>query len=370
MTVNITSTTDDLKEVESQVKADATKREQEVTIMSGEELADSPDDKTTVPPTEAEPPAEAVEAKADEAAPEAPPADDEATPEQGEEPEPSLGKVQDRIDRALRDKHTALARAQELEAELEKVRAQNLAAQKAAEATPPVEEAAPATPAEDTATVTTPPPDEPVVENFASYEEWVKAHGKWEVQQAVADIRKELTAKVEEQLSQRDLEAEKEAAKHVEAEAMKLYQERYNGSRSRHEDFDKVMEASKDNPISSPMRQVFVGSELGTEMMYHLASNPEQAEAMMQLSEAAQYMALGKLEAQLVAQGVTPPDAVGSDTRSRAALPKPSLTSAPPPIETVESAPIAAQLADDAPDLPFSEYVKRREDHEKRVGRR
>ncbi len=170
-------------------------------------------------------------------------------------------------------------------------------------------------------------------------------------------MRKEITEEIRADLNAKDAELQKGIESDVEAEILRQYKERHAETQSRHADFDEVMTASEALPISPEMKQTFVMSPMGTEMMYHLSKNPEETERIREMPSGQQFMELGKLEARL--EGQTP-----------AASPKPNVTGAPPPLETVGVGPVSSVLADDHPDVPYAEYVRRREAHEQKVGRR
>ena len=161
---------------------------------------------------------------------------------------------------------------------------------------------------------------EPKREQFETYEAYIEARADWRADR-----------KVEERLNkQRDDDARDRTA----AEQQKLekqFRERAQVAAKGIEDFEDVMEASE-APMTRAMAEAILTSDVGPNLAYHLAKNPEEAERIAALPAARQAAEIGKLEAKLAAE---PP----KETK------KPS--KAPDPIKPVGA---RSTVADDMPD--------------------
>ena len=121
-----------------------------------------------------------------------------------------------------------------------------------------------------------PPPEPLKPDNFADA-------------QAYADALAE--RKAAELLAQREAEAERTAT-------LEAYQDREEEARTKYDDFEQVAYNPK-LPITETMAQTIQASEIGPDVIYHLGSNPKEAERIARLSPLLQAREIGKIEARL-----------------------------------------------------------------------
>lgn len=213
--------------------------------------------------------------------------DAETSEESTEKPaEPAIPKgVQKRIDRAVRQKYEAEARAKMLEerlAALEQAQRQPQQTQKVIDNS------------------------EPKIENFDDFDSFVAAKAEWI---AAKKIEETLTARERKQLEEREAT---ERQKTVES-----WSRRVAEATAEMPDFEDVI-ASSDVPMTAPMQQAIMESDVGPKLAYYLATNPDEAVEISRMSSIGQVRALGRIEAKLE-----------SGTAGK------KVTSAPPPVKTV-----------------------------------
>ena len=97
--------------------------------------------------------------------------------------------------------------------------------------------------------------------------------------------------KAAELLAQREAEAERTAT-------LEAYQDREEEARTKYDDFEQVAYNPK-LPITETMAQTIQASEIGPDVIYHLGSNPKEAERIARLSPLLQAREIGKIEARL-----------------------------------------------------------------------
>ncbi len=244
-----------------------------------------------------------AEADAPEAAtPPAEPPKAEEEPPKPEEPPIPKG-VQKRIDRAVRQKYEAEARAKALEEELGRIRAQ-----------------VPQAPARQ------PADTEPTIDQFDNLDAFVAAKAKWIAQ-----------SQIEHTLTERE---KREAAERAAAEHQKTVESWVRRSAevaSEIPDFEEVVGAS-DLLVTPAMHSAIMESELGPKVAYHLATHPEEAESIARMSPAGTLRAIGRLEERLAS-----------------AKPAVKTTEAPPPLKPVGN---RATVTKDPGKMSDAEYEK------------
>lgn len=129
----------------------------------------------------------------------------------------------------------------------------------------------------------TEPDPEPQLSQFNDVNEYSKALKEWSADKALRD-------KAAEEAQARETE---ENAKRV-----KAWQERQTEARKTLTDYDAKIAASNVK-VSNPLRDAIVESDVGPQLLYHLAENPDVAERLNKLSNASALRELGKLEAKL-----------------------------------------------------------------------
>lgn len=206
-------------------------------------------------------------------------AEESQQPEDEEEPEPEKpgrgGSRQRKIDRLTR--------------ELEMAKAQLAVLQ------PKPAPAEPQKPAE--------PPGKPKLENYKTLEEYQEALTDWKLDQREAA----------------------RAAKSAEEAVQTAWSSSEKTARAAHADYDEVVQSVKTptDPDGKPLpgvlaaRQAMLDDDQGAEILYHLATHPEELDAIAAMPPVKAVMAIGRLSAKFVSPPV--------------AATKPQTTSAPKP---------------------------------------
>ena len=186
----------------------------------------------------------------------------EVTPEKPKD-EPIPKGVQKRIDRAVRQKYEAEARANELERRLQVL--------EQSQHKPVSNDAA------------------PKYEDFNNdFDAYSRAVARYEAKQ---EIQTTLTA-------HQKAEAERQAQA-AQARTAETWAKRAAAAKAEMPDFDEVV-SSSDIQFKDPnVLKAISESEFGPKIAYYLASNPEEAEDIAELTGAAAIRAIGRLEAKL-----------------------------------------------------------------------
>jgi colicin import membrane protein len=130
----------------------------------------------------------------------------------------------------------------------------------------------------------------------------------------------------ENALKQRDkAEAEKRANAERE-KVIKAWSERIETAKKELPDYEAMI-ASADVSVSNEVRDAILESEAGPKILYHLAANPEIAEALNSKSVVSALREIGKLEAKLLQEA----------PKEEAAKPAPKISRAPEPINPIQS---------------------------------
>lgn len=213
---------------------------------------------------------------------------EEAPEEVTEEPakpkdEPIPKGVQRRIDRAVRQKYEAEARANELERRIRQIESQ----------------AQPVTRQQQGSE------GEPRLDQFEDIESYVSAKAAW-----VADQRINSTLTAREKA---EAEARQQATQRTVAET---WQKRIAQATAELPDYDDVVGSSDIVFTDAATIAAIQESDIGPQIAYYLASNPDEADEIAQLSGTAAIRAIGRLEAKIEGKTV-------------------SVTKAPPPIKPV-----------------------------------
>ena len=154
-----------------------------------------------------------------------------------------------------------------------------------------------------------PPPEPLKPDNFADA-------------QAYADALAE--RKAAELLAQREAEAERVAT-------LEAYQDREEEARTKYDDFEQVAYNPK-LPVTETMAQTIQASEIGPDVIYHLGSNPKEAERIARLSPLLQAREIGKIEARLASS----PPAKKTSTAPAPIAPVTARTSGTPAYDTTD----------------------------------
>jgi hypothetical protein len=175
----------------------------------------------------------------------------------------------------------------------------------------------------------------PKESDFEVYSDYLEALSDW---------------KVDVKLRQRDIEqatkAQRESQKSTQEREAARQQELIEKGEEKYDDFEEVIKADR-NEYSRAAYLAMLESDISAELLYHLASNPEEGKRIAALPAFAQAKEIGKLEDKLLAK------------------PKKQISKAPEPINPVTSGKASNDtvLSDD---LPLDEWVRRRN---KQLGR-
>lgn len=100
-----------------------------------------------------------------------------------------------------------------------------------------------------------------------------------------------------------ELLARREAAKQ-QAALLEAYKDREEEAREKYDDFEQVA-YNKHLPVTDYMAQAIQASDIGPEVIYHLGSNPKEAQRIANLPPILQAKEIGRIEAKLVAEPPT-----------------------------------------------------------------
>lgn len=172
------------------------------------------------------------------------------------------------------------------------------------------------------------PNEPPRREAFADVESYYQAQADFQVAKAFEKAE----AKVRETQAKQEAEAREKA-----------WSERLAKAAEKLEDFEDVVFTDA-LPVTDVMADAMKESEKGPDIAYWLGKHPAEARRIATLSAVAQAREIGKIEARLLEEP---------------AKPKREPSKAPAPIEPVGKG--KTSETDLAPDLPMSEWVRRRE---------
>lgn len=175
----------------------------------------------------------------------------------------------------------------------------------------------------------------PKESDYEVYSDYLEALSDWKV-----DVK--LRQREIEQATRAQRESQKSAQEREAARQAELIE---NGE-SKFDDFEDVIKADR-NEYSRAAYLSMLESDIGAELLYHLATNPEEGKRIAALPAFAQAKEIGKLEDKLLAK------------------PAKKQSNAPEPIKPVTSGKASNDtvLSDD---LPLDEWVRRRN---KQLGR-
>ena len=173
--------------------------------------------------------------------------------------------VQKRIDRAVRQKYEAEARSKMLEERVAAMESRQYAPQQQRQA-------------DDS---------EPTIDKFDNFDQYVAAKAEYI---AKKQIESTLTARERAQAEHREAT---ERTKTVDS-----WNKRIAAATAEMPDFEEVL-ASSDVPMTPPMQQAIMESDIGPKLAYYLANNPEEAEKIAGMSPIGAIRTLGRIEERL-----------------------------------------------------------------------
>jgi hypothetical protein len=182
------------------------------------------------------------------------------------------------------------------------------------------------------------PTGKPDPKKFSTYEEYTEALALWTVESRLAR---------EDQTKQQ-------------AKAGETWKQRVAAATEAYPDYDEVMTGAASLPISQVMHEAIIDSELGPQLAYYLATNPDEAARIQALSPNAGAREMGKIEAKLAAAKPAEP----SKPAAAAAAPaKPAAKPLPKPAAPVGGSHAPSEVDLNDPDLSmetFSREFKKR----------
>lgn len=188
------------------------------------------------------------------------------------EEKPKVDAVQRRIDKLTREKYQSRAEAEMLRRELESLRSR------------------PEPQRQETRQQT----GEPRLEQFQNFEDYIAARDSY------------LERKFEEKLTARERQ-EQEAKRKSRSEAIEReWQKRRDQMANEIPDYAERMEEASDMMLNDAAVEAIKESDIGPKIAYHLATHPEEAEKLFNLSPSATLRAIGRIEAKIEAQKTTP----------------------------------------------------------------
>lgn len=237
----------------------------------------------------------------------------EPKPEHKDDPVPK--GVQKRIDRAVRQKYEAEARAKMLEERLDKLERAGQQQYQARQV-------------DDS---------EPTIDKFDNFDQYVAAKAEWIAERK---INQTLSEREKRQAAEREATERK---KTVDSWSKRLEEATASDDMP---DFEDAI-ASSDVPMTQPMQQAIMESDIGPKLAYFLAKNPEEAIKIAEMSPIGAIRALGRLEERL-------------ETQKKSTVP----TSAPEPIKPVSTRTVVSK---DPGKMSDAEYAKWRAQGRKRA---
>jgi hypothetical protein len=169
----------------------------------------------------------------------------------------------------------------------------------------------------------------PKESDFEVYSDYLEALSDW---------------KVDVKLRQREIEqqtrAQRESQKSAQEREAARQQELIEKGEEKYDDFEEVIKADR-NEYSRAAYLAMLESDISAELLYHLASNPEEGKRIAALPAFAQAKEIGKLEDKLLAK------------------PAKKQSNAPPPISPIGTGKASGNALSD--DLPIDEWMRRRQ---------
>ena len=216
--------------------------------------------------------------------------------------------VQKRIDRAIRRQYEAEAEAKYLREQIARAQAQ------------PVQQQAQATITEDA----------PRLENFQTYEDFLRAQARFEAKQ---EINQTLAAQAQREAMERAQAAQRQTAE--------SWQQKVTKATAELPDFADVV-GSSSAPMPEHVKQMVLNSDQGPKLAYYLATHPDEAEQIATQHPLAAIRALVRIEDKL--------DAAKAVKKT---------TDAPEPISTVGAKAKSTKSPSEMTDKEFAEWRKK-----------
>ena len=169
------------------------------------------------------------------------------------------------------------------------------------------------------------PEDEPQPHQFSDAFEYAKALAEYTAEQALKNRDKQ--------------EAERKAAEERQ-KVMDAWAQKVETAKADLPDFDDMI-ASSDVVVTDAVRDAILESDVGPQLLYHLAENPEVVEKLSKASVSSALRQLGKLEAKLEKAEETQPE-------KQPSKPVAKKSNAPEPIKPLRGTSVATDIPMDS----------------------
>ena len=174
------------------------------------------------------------------------------------------------------------------------------------------------------------PAGAPKIEDFQDFDAYIAAKAEWVADQRIGKV-----------LSEREQAARQYQAQEHEASLAQNWSKRLESALKEIPDLHDVLETAVDIPMPPAMREAIVESDVGPQVAYYLAQNPEEAMRIAGLSGLAVARAIGRIEAKLESSKAQPPK-----------------SNAPPPVQPVRASGTPSVGPSDKDDI--STWIKKR----------
>ena len=149
--------------------------------------------------------------------------------------------------------------------------------------------------------------DKPQASQFNDAFEYAEALAEWSAENA---------------LKQRDVQEAQRKAQEAQEKVLKTWNEKIEKAKADLPDFDRMVKSSE-IVVSDPIRDSIIESDVGPQLLYHLATNEDFAQQLTEMPVAKALRELGKLEAKFEAKESKPSKADKKETVSSSKAPEP-----------------------------------------------
>ncbi|MCR4374683.1 MAG: hypothetical protein NUW22_07520 [Acidobacteria bacterium] len=281
------------------------------------------------PATAAEPAVVATPAETP-AAPETADGDDEDAAAADATGKPRRSRARDRIDQLTRTTSTLERELAEQRRENESLRARASAPTPAVVAAAVDVVAAPALPAAV---------PEPKQEDFEDFDAYLKAHSKWNRDEGVRESVDAARAAAQKILDDRDAADRQRAIEADQQRQREVYTRRLDEARDTYNDFEAVMDAGRDLPVTPAMVEAITESPLSGHVLYFLNKRPAVCADIARMSPMTAAKEIGRLEGAIskwlreakVATPAATETPAAQEKPAAARVAQPAVSKAPPP---------------------------------------
>lgn len=245
----------------------------------------------------------------------------ETTGQDATQQQPKKKPLVEELVRTRHERNAAKTEAEQLRAELEELRQQMQASQ----AQPQAKE----------------PDPKPVRTQFVSDDDYQEALTDW---------------KVDQRLAERQQEEQQARINASQQQLQENWNRRLDQAKTKLGDYDEVVGKSEID-LPNPLYFAIIESDIGPELSYYLAKNPDEVKLLKGMSLTSALRMLGKLEDRLIAEEA-PAKQETKDTQKPAAI-APERSKAPAPIEPLKNA--STPVEKPTSQMTYAEYKAHRQ---------